>query len=391
MSADARGSTGTTMVLSVATVAVCTLPLFLVGALAPQLTRELGFTAAGLGIAIAAYRVGAAATVGALGRLTDRVGSTTAIRLAALLTGVAALGIVTSARTLAGLVVWLLVGAMGRSLCQPAVNRLIVQRVPVARQGAAFGVKQSGGPSASMLAGLSVPILAATLGWRAAFVATAVFAGLIILAVGRATAGPSDVPRMRRPRVPLRGRRTLAMLFVAFTLASGASSILTAFYVASATDAGLSAAHAGSLLAVASVGAITVRLLSGVACDRLAGGHLILCAGMLGLGALGTLALASGQPWLLAAGILIGLAGSWGFDGVFWYAIVRRYQAQPGQVTGALEPGGLLGGAGTPLLFGFVVELTSYRVAWIGGAVLAMAGAAAMLQGDRLLRRGDPD
>ena len=375
------------MGLSVTLVAVCTLPLFLTGALAPQLSEELRFTASGLGLAIAAYRVGAAATVGVLGRLADRIGSTNGVRLAATFTIVASLGIALTVRSLVGLIAWLLVGALGRSLSQPAVNRLIVNRIPVRRQGTAFGVKQSGGPSASMLAGLSVPLLAATLGWRAAFIAAAVLAAVVILSVGKPTPRRTTVRAKRVARTPLRARRTLALLFLAFTVASGASSVLTAFYVASATSAGLSPGLAGTMLAAASVVAITVRVTSGVASDRMPSGHLLLCAAMLLVGGFGTLALATGVPWLMATGILVGLAGSWGFDGVFWYAVVRRYHEQPGQVTGALEPGGLIGGAGTPLLFGLLVDLTSYQTAWIAGAVLAFLGAAAMLRGEQLLAR----
>jgi hypothetical protein len=34
------------------------------------------------------------------------------------------------------------------------------------------------------------------------------------------------------------------------------------------------------------------------------------------------------------SGVVLALAGTWGFHGVFWFSIVRAYPATPGRVTG---------------------------------------------------------
>lgn len=61
--------------------------------------------------------------------------------------------------------------------------RAFSDRVPVGRQGLAFGIKEASIPGASMLAGLSLPVIAAALGWRASFVAAAAVAAVVLVAL----------------------------------------------------------------------------------------------------------------------------------------------------------------------------------------------------------------
>ena len=52
---------------------------------------------------------------------------------------------------------------------QTAVN-LALTRARLPRLGLAIALKQSGMPTAAMIGGATVPLLALTLGWRSAFV-----------------------------------------------------------------------------------------------------------------------------------------------------------------------------------------------------------------------------
>jgi MFS family permease len=85
------------------------------------------------------------------------------------------------------------------ALSQPAANELLMARVAPQRRGFAFAVKQSAIPVSTLLAGLAVPVVALTIGWRWAFLFAAVL-GLLTVAA---------VPRMRwhRPTAPPRTSR----------------------------------------------------------------------------------------------------------------------------------------------------------------------------------------
>jgi MFS family permease len=69
---------------------------------------------------------------------------------------------------------------------------MLSNAVPARRLGAAFGIKQSAPPATTMMAGLSVPLLAVTLGWRAGYLTSAVLAAIVAVAARR-TWGNDDM------------------------------------------------------------------------------------------------------------------------------------------------------------------------------------------------------
>ena len=374
--------TGAALLASAVTV-VCVLPTFLVGAMAVQISTELALSTSTLGLAIGISRGSGAGASAPLGRLADRIGTVWSLRLAMVIAALSSLGIFLTVVGVKSLVAWLVVAGSANALGQPAANRLLARVVRPGRLGAAFGVKQSAPPAALMLAGFCVPLVALTAGWRWAFFLGAAAAGLVILAVGRR---PSEAARSPRVSVVERvSRRETAIYTVAFGFGTAASSAATAFYVASAVASGTSPSTAGLILAVASCAAVLARLISGWGCDRMATGHLRMCAYMLGVGCVGYAFLAVGNPNFAAMGIIVALAGSWGFNGVFWFALVRAYSAVPGAITGALAPGGLLGAAVGPIAFGYLAEHATYETAWMVAGVMSAMAAWAMVLGDRRL------
>ena len=76
------------MIVGTATVVVGSLPVFLTGELAVELTSELAFGSTGLGLAVAVYRLTGAAASPWLGSLADRLGTVRAIRLAAFIAAI---------------------------------------------------------------------------------------------------------------------------------------------------------------------------------------------------------------------------------------------------------------------------------------------------------------
>jgi cyanate permease len=292
----------------------------------------------------------------------------------------------------------MILGGAAIGLAQPAANRLIVTGVPAKRRGMAFGVKQTSAPGASTLAGLSVPVIALTVGWRYAYVLAAVLAVVVVFSVRRSVDGPAPGSRLttRPPRI--QDRMSLAVFGLAFGLANAANSVMLAFYVDAAVDAGTSTSVAGSLLALASVAAIAVRLTTGIASDRMRSGHLHLCAYLMLAGAVGLGLLTTQQPLLMGVGLVVGLSGAWGLHAVFWFVLMNEYSATPGTATGLVATVGHTGGTLGPLLFGVVAQEVTYRAAWGMGSVFAIAAATMMLVlARRLARRGrgkdyvDPD
>ncbi len=358
----------------------CSLPVFFTGAMAVQISAELGFGAVGIGGAVATFFATMALVSVHLGRVVDRLGATLSLRIAAIGGGIAALGIGLLARNWASLVGWLVLSGLTAALAQPAANRLLVNRIRQARLGTAFGMKQSAPPTASMLAGLAVPAVALTVGWRWAYILAAVWATMAAIAVGaRPTDAATRAPRTSggRPE-PLKDRRTLAVMVAGFGMAFIASSATLAFYVEAAVSVGMTQQLAGIVFAAGSLTAVIARLVLGAASDRYAFGPLRVSAVLLLGGAIGLVLLATGTPGLMGIGAVIALTGTWGFPGLFWFALVSAYAEAPGRATGAMAPAAI-GGVVGPVGFGAVATNVGYGIAWTIAALLALAAAVALL------------
>lgn len=388
--APKRSPLRVTLVGGLATV-VGVLPVFLTGAMAVQITDDLLFGTAALGVAVALFRVAGAATSTYLGKLTDRIGAIASLRLGALISIVASVGIATTTVNWAALVAWLMFAATANGLAQPAANRLLVRTVPAGRQGMAFGVKQSAPPAASMLAGISVPLIALTAGWRWAYLLGAVLALVVLVGAGRRPPASERITGSSAASRKLRDRRTVLLLAAALGLSTMASTPVAAFFVDASVRGGSSPELAGTLLAVASAAAILTRMIGGAVADRLSGGHLRLCAAMVGVGSLGLALLAVGTPATMAVGVVVALVGTWGFNGVFVFALMRAFPDTPGAVTGATMPGALIGGIVGPLTVGVLAEGVGYTGAWLFACAAAIAAVGGFIGGAaRLVGRGGP-
>jgi predicted MFS family arabinose efflux permease len=371
------------MVLAGSATVVFILPVFLAGAMAVQITDDLAFGLFALGLSIAAYRGSGACVSPWLGRLADRLGATVSLRVAAVVAAVTSFGIAATATSWVVLTAWLAVGGWATALGQPAANRLLANAVRPDRLGAAFGIKQSAPPTASMLAGFAVPLLAVTAGWRSAYVVAGALALVVLLATGRRPPPHLRQNSAEAPPKRLANRSVLLLLAVTFGLATATSASVTAFYVDAASRAGSSPGFAGTILALASMAAIFVRVVAGMMADRISRRHLWMCAGLLVAGSFGVMGLASGDAFWMTVAAPIALAGTWGFNGVFIYTVVRAYPESPGAVSGAVAPGALVGGAMGPMVFGLVAETWGYGTAfWFGGSV-ALLAAAFMVHAER--------
>src|SRR3982751_2147401 len=165
------------------TTIACSVPVFLVGGLAVQIGAELGFSPAGLGLAVSAYFGASALASVPAGALVERYGSTTVAPARLAPASASLLTIAIAARSLWSLIAILALGAGANAMGQLASNTTLSRHIPRRRQGLSFGVKQAAIPVSTLLAGAAVPTVALTVGWRWAFVLAGLLAAAALLLV----------------------------------------------------------------------------------------------------------------------------------------------------------------------------------------------------------------
>ncbi|MFI6065319.1 MFS transporter [Micromonospora sp. NPDC051227] len=369
---------------AVVTTVACVLPVFLLGGLAVQMGTDLGFSPAGLGLAVSVYfGVSALASVPS-GRLVERYGPALVARCGILLAAGSMLAVAAFARSYPVLVGLLALSAAANALGQLASNAALAQHVPARRQGLSFGVKQAAIPVSTLLAGVAVPTIALTAGWRWAFVVAAVAALTTLAAVPRQLPGFARRAGARRA-----GRATAALVVVgaAATLASGAANSLGTFLVDSAAARGLSPGLAGLTLTLGSAVCVAARVGAGWWADRRETGHVALIAAMLLVGAvgLGLLALTGSVP--LVVGVVLGFGLGWAWPGLMNFAVVRLHPQSPAAATSITQTGVYAGGCLGPLSLGPLAAHLGYPAMWAIAAMAMLLAAALMLVGSRLLTR----
>src|ERR671921_138508 len=374
------------VLLAVAVATATVLPAFLTGGLAVQVRGELDFGAGALGVAVAAFFTTSSLASAVMGRLVEGVGAHRGMRLAAAGSAASLLGVALFARSWTGLVACLVVGGLANAVSHPAANLSLAREVPAGRQGLSFGIKQAAIPVATLLAGLAVPTIAVTLGWRWAF------AGGAALALAVAFLVPASTRRSIVRRSGMKGDKDartgpLFLLALGIGLGSTAATPLGAFLVESSVAAGLRVETAGLLLAAGSAINIVVRVAFGHLADGMSGGRLLLVSGMLGIGVVGFALLATGEAGLIVPGALLAFGAGWGWPGLFNFAVVKTSPGAPAAATGITQTGASGGAAVGPLVFGLVAEAASYQVAWLVCGAFALGALATIVAGRRMILR----
>ena len=353
---------------------VIVLPITLLGALFVEIGPEFGLDQAVLGLLAAVFLGVSIVVAPAAGIFSERGGASRALIISALLAALACAGIAAVADSGLGLVPWLVAAGLANAIGQTGTAVFVVQTIPMARQGMAFGVKQATAPLGTLLAGIAVPAIALTVGWRWAFATTAVLAVLAAAAVPR-LGRPPHFDHAARGLRRLKRRRTVLALVLAIMLGVGAASALGVFFVDAAVSAGLSPGTAGWLQAMGSSLGVISRLVVGRAADTMPSGHLRLVAFMMAGGAVGYGLLAVGGDVAIIIGTVLAFALGWGWVGLFFFAVVRLNPDAPGAATGIVQTGDFAGSLVGPVVFGSLAASGTYRNAWFVAAVLAVLGA----------------
>jgi predicted MFS family arabinose efflux permease len=369
----ATGALTTTIAVSI--------PVFLVGGLAVQISDELRFSPAGLGLAVSAYFGASALASVPAGALVERFGSTAVSRWAIALASVSLVGVAVAARSLWTLMAILALGAGANAAGRLASNTSLARHVPPRRQGLSFGVKQAAIPVSTLLAGAAVPAVALTLGWRWAFVLAAVLAA----------SAAALVPRERDDERGARGNRAeratgaLVVIGVAATLAAASANALGTFLVDSAVARGIAPGPAGLSLTLGSAVCVAARVGGGWQADLRPHRQVGVIAALLATGAVGLVLLAVPGVVTLVAGVVLGFGFGWSWPGLMNFAVVRLHPRAPAAATSITQTGVYAGGCVGPLGLGAVAAGAGYPVMWVVAAGAMVSAAVLMLLGSRLL------
>lgn len=371
---------------------VVVLPVFLVGGLAVQMKEDLGMTATALGAAVAVYWGVSAVLSVRGGSVVQRLGSRRGMLLAVVVGLASLLGIAFATPHWGWLFCWLAVAGAANALGHPASNGLLIRQVAVRNRALAFGLKQTAVPAATLVAGISVPLLALTVGWEWTFAIAAVLVVPLLLTITRmvprdrpAAASAAGTPATTS--LPPQLKSFLVATAVAAAMGSAQANALGAFTVVAAVDAGFAPATAGLLLGLGSAAGCLARPLVGLAADRGVGGSMATVALMLAVGCLGLLAMAWGSLPLFAVGCVLGFGFGWGWNGLVHYVVSHRSHPFTARATGISQIGTYVGGTVGPLAFGIVYTAFGPSVAWTSAAAVAAMGVVAALAAFRLERR----
>ena len=361
---------------------VAMLPSFLTAALVVQIGLDTGLTLTGLGVVISLFFGMAALVSPTAGRLSERVGWANGLRISTLLSALALGAIGWFGTTVPVIGISLGLAGIASALTQTAANLTIARCVVPGRHGWVLGIKHACVPAAMFLAGLAVPTLALTVGWRWAFRVAAVIAVVTTATIPRReqphtlSPPPASVkPSAGKPNTPI---HLLVVLAVAVGLGIGALDPLGSFFVGYSVSIGVEEQVAGVLLAIGGFCGIIARLIAGRLIDRKAQADFTAIASMMVAGAVGIVILnLGGYPGLLIGGF-IGFTAGWGWSGLFTFAVVKDNPEAPAAAWGVAQTGKFVGAAIGPLVFGIIADRVSFDAAfWM--ATVALLTAAGLI------------
>ena len=354
------------------------LPVFLLTAQVVYVSEDLHFGAAQLGLAASLFFGAAAAASFGTGILVERLGGRVSTAVAGGLGVVSCLGIALVAESYIELLGFVLVAGVANAAMQTTSNLSLARSIPAARQGLAFGLKQSAIPAAILIGGLAVPTMGSLLGWRSTFIAAAAAAGLMGLVGLLLPTGAHPPDRRSAAARDLPPTNALVVTSVAMAMASAAVNALGAFLPAWSFENGLHPGEAGYLLAAASATSIVGRVLSGLAADRRRGYNIPVVSAQMVFGAIGMLLISWGHSVPLVIGTFLAFAIGWSWPGLLMFAVVRVARDSPAVASSAVQTGAFAGGALGPVLFGLIVSAEGYDVAW-PAAIISLTIAALLL------------
>lgn len=366
---------------AIAYTVVGVLPLYLTAAQSVRLQAELDFSRTRFGLVIGSFYLVSAIASKMIGPVLDRRGPDFGLRYAGAVTLVSG-GLAAAAGGWVSLAVAMAIGGLANALGQIASNLVVATNVAFDRTGRAFAAKQAAVPVGAMLAGLAVPWVGLSTSWRVPFVVAA-SAGLVMMAIA------PEFDRPTRANVDSRSLKmtpALAAFMVMGAIGGGIGNSLASFVTDASVTNGFSQSAGARILTIGSIVAIGSRLAVGQIADRrsetgVAELVTLLAVAVVGLGLLG----AGGESKaMFLTGVTLAFAGSWGWQGVMFYSVVRLIRMPAATSTGAVAAGVYLGTMILPPLVGLGADRYSYDLVFALEGVLMLIGIAAVLLSRRL-------
>jgi dipeptide/tripeptide permease len=327
-----------------------------------------------------------------MARVTQRLGARTAMRTGIAISAIGCLAIAGLARSYWQLVAALVASARSWGLVDTAAAGAFAAAIRRGGRGVAFGIKEASVPVASMVAGVSVPVAAAWLGWRGAFAAVALLFPVAWFLVPRATAlRPSPLaadvgPTVATSRPPHRregGQPGPWARSVGWRSGSRRGRGSQRRRDPARPDRELgdsrrrppgSCSPSPASRASSSVWSPGGRRTGREPPERLGRGR----AG--GRCARGGHAGVSGPPAVVVAGAVLTLGAGWGWTGLAFLAAVRLAPSAPARAAGIVLTGLAIGGAVGPVAFASVGARAGPRRPWglatagfVAGAIITAA------------------
>ena len=342
------------------------MPVFLFGALIVLIREDVAISDGQLGAVVSAFFL--ASTIGAIpgGRLSDSIGPGAGMAIGMIGAAISMVGAAFIAIQWWHFAVWLFIGGAASGVGITSSNLALALQVSPARRGVAFGIKQASVSGASVLSGLAVPLLGLTVGWRWSFIAGVAGFGVLYLATHQridSSSQSQEAAKLGGHTAPI---VALALLGTTAGFAAAAATATIGFFVESAVERGFATSTAGYVLSITSMAGIVGRIVWGWLADRREKGHLAFLAVLFLIGSFGFafLGVVETVPLLILAG-LISFGAGWSWSGLMFLVATIGSPGAPATATGVVATGGGIGGLLGPLLFGQVLEVSTYTVAWL--------------------------
>ena len=360
------------------------------------LKPALGVSYAGLGLVMTTFFVATAVVQVPVGLLVDRIGPRRVLIAGLVLQG-AAIGLAGVGNSYPALVVLFLVAGLGNAVFHPADFAILSATVDDARLGRAFGVHTFGGSIGYAAAPVTMVLLTALWDWRVAL-AVVGLAGLAIAVLIAASGATLQDAAAREPpkddpiqdekapdakpswRFMLSRPMVLFFLFYVFTSASGTA--MTNFSVVALIEVhGTPLAAANAALTVFLVAAMVGTLPGGLVADWTRRHDLVLVLCFVVMAACVTaLGVAALSLWLIMA--VVTVAGL--MRGIYNASrdIMVKHAAPDGRIGSAfgfVTLGYTLGQGGTPVIYGWLLDVDAGRWVFFVSAIFALAAIATVL------------
>ncbi|HSC06474.1 MAG TPA: MFS transporter [Steroidobacteraceae bacterium] len=165
------------------------------GVLAPDLGRIIGWSEIEYGYIVTAFQAAYAIGLVSAGAIIDRLGTRLGYALAIAVWSLAAMGHALAATVMGFAVARFLLG-LGEAGNFPAAIKTVAEWFPRRERAFATGIFNAGSNVGAILAPLAVPIIALTWGWQAAFLFTGVLSAAWLVTWLSACRPPDQHPRL---------------------------------------------------------------------------------------------------------------------------------------------------------------------------------------------------